>query len=121
MIQKYGVNQSTIRHILAQYYLFGRTESLKFKQTTKYIKSSLNQELTAAHEAKNFHNVKESLIFDAAKESDNSKQDKNIKNNTQLRKESNMPEDENGKFIKSFDKKMSDLFQRDKPYIKDGP
>ena len=31
MIQEYGVNYSTIRHILAQYYLFGRVQVRQFK------------------------------------------------------------------------------------------
>lgn len=31
MISEYNVNYSTIKHILAQYYLFGRIEGRKFK------------------------------------------------------------------------------------------
>ena len=36
MIRDHEVNYSTIRHILAQYYLFGRTEGRKFKYKGKF-------------------------------------------------------------------------------------
>ena len=41
MIRDHDVNYSTIRHILAQYYLFGRAEGRKFKHKGKFDASLL--------------------------------------------------------------------------------
>ena len=42
LIREHSVNYSTLRHILAQYYLFGRIEGRKFKSTKNNINLNLN-------------------------------------------------------------------------------
>ena len=44
LIKEHHVNYSTVRHILAQYYLFGRTEGRKFKQKPSNDFSKLQDE-----------------------------------------------------------------------------
>ena len=38
LIHDHKVNYSTVRHVLAQYYLFGRTEARRFQHKTKQNK-----------------------------------------------------------------------------------
>ena len=49
MVQEHAVNYSTIRHILAQYYLFGRTEARKYKYKGRFLNTpsqSKGEEIT---------------------------------------------------------------------------